>query len=81
MQVYFVSISTVNVLYIYIDYYYRLAVHHHGKFAVGGHYTCHVLRDNGDWLHIDDTTITSATLEQVSQEQSDRQPYMLFYTR
>ncbi|KAF9925692.1 hypothetical protein FBU30_004584 [Linnemannia zychae] len=33
-------------------------VYHHGRTAAGGHYTCDVLRQNGEWLHIDDTNIT-----------------------
>ncbi|KAF9284015.1 hypothetical protein BGZ68_004944 [Mortierella alpina] len=33
-------------------------VYHHGRTAAGGHYTCDVLRQNSEWLHIDDTNIT-----------------------
>ncbi|KAF8948000.1 hypothetical protein BGZ47_006997 [Haplosporangium gracile] len=33
-------------------------VYHHGRTAAGGHYTCDVLRQNAEWLHIDDTNIT-----------------------
>ncbi|KAG0361883.1 hypothetical protein BGZ54_008889 [Gamsiella multidivaricata] len=33
-------------------------VYHHGRTAAGGHYTCDVLRQNDEWLHIDDTNIT-----------------------
>ncbi|KAF9585448.1 hypothetical protein BGW38_002362 [Lunasporangiospora selenospora] len=33
-------------------------VYHHGRTAAGGHYTCDVLRQNLEWLHIDDTNIT-----------------------
>ncbi|KAF8923356.1 hypothetical protein BGZ58_003043 [Dissophora ornata] len=32
-------------------------VYHHGRTAAGGHYTCDVLRQNDEWLHIDDTNI------------------------
>ncbi|KAG0343549.1 hypothetical protein BG004_005223 [Podila humilis] len=32
-------------------------VYHHGRTAAGGHYTCDVLRQNNEWLHIDDTNI------------------------
>ncbi|KAG0053308.1 hypothetical protein BGZ83_001347 [Gryganskiella cystojenkinii] len=32
-------------------------VYHHGRTAAGGHYTCDVLRQNAEWLHIDDTNI------------------------
>ncbi|KAF9188304.1 hypothetical protein BGZ50_001419 [Haplosporangium sp. Z 11] len=33
-------------------------VYHHGRTAAGGHYTCDILRQNAEWLHIDDTNIT-----------------------
>jgi hypothetical protein len=33
-------------------------VYHHGRTAAGGHYTCDVLRQNAEWLNIDDTNIT-----------------------
>ncbi|KAG0350861.1 hypothetical protein BG005_009605 [Podila minutissima] len=32
-------------------------VYHHGRTAAGGHYTCDVLRQNSEWLNIDDTNI------------------------
>ena len=32
-------------------------MYHHGRTAAGGHYTCDVLRQNSEWLNIDDTNI------------------------
>lgn len=40
-------------------------VYHHGSSAGGGHYTCDVKRKNGEWLHIDDTTITPVSEKDV----------------
>jgi hypothetical protein len=36
-----------------------LVVYHHGMLAAGGHYTCDVRRQNGDWIRMDDTSIWS----------------------
>ncbi|CAO3693781.1 hypothetical protein G6F70_001706 [Rhizopus microsporus] len=40
-------------------------VYHHGSSAGGGHYTCDIKRRNGEWLHIDDTTITPVSEKDV----------------
>ncbi|KAJ3273510.1 hypothetical protein HDV01_004430 [Terramyces sp. JEL0728] len=54
-------------------------VNHHGNFAQGGHYTCDILRQNKSWYRFDDTNVTDIEEEAVVGQQSDRQPYMLFY--
>ncbi|KAF9559930.1 hypothetical protein EC968_006396 [Mortierella alpina] len=41
-------------------------VYHHGRTAAGGHYTCDVLRQNSEWLHIDDTNITTISEADVT---------------
>ncbi|KAF9166809.1 hypothetical protein DFQ26_006784 [Actinomortierella ambigua] len=41
-------------------------VYHHGRNASGGHYTCDILRQNNEWLHIDDTVITQITEADVA---------------
>ncbi|KAG0242368.1 hypothetical protein BGW41_004379 [Actinomortierella wolfii] len=41
-------------------------VYHHGRNASGGHYTCDILRQNNEWLHIDDTNITQITEADVT---------------
>ncbi|KAF9978477.1 hypothetical protein BGZ73_002142 [Actinomortierella ambigua] len=41
-------------------------VYHHGRNASGGHYTCDILRQNNEWLHIDDTNITQITEADVA---------------
>ncbi|CAG8572304.1 993_t:CDS:10 [Paraglomus occultum] len=61
-------------------------VYHHGSSATGGHYTCDVLRQNDQWLRIDDTVIKPATTEDVVVTESpskppDRMAYLLFYMR
>jgi ubiquitin carboxyl-terminal hydrolase 10 len=56
-------------------------VYHHGKFAAGGHYTCDVLRQNEEWMHIDDDFIEMIPETDVVKEYPDRQPYMLFFAR
>ncbi|CAG8611548.1 8833_t:CDS:10 [Ambispora leptoticha] len=61
-------------------------VYHHGKSATGGHYTCDILRQNNQWLHVDDTTITPITAEDVavtenSTNATDRLAYLLFYMK
>ncbi|KAI8909773.1 ubiquitin carboxyl-terminal hydrolase 10 [Gorgonomyces haynaldii] len=56
-------------------------VYHHGKNAMGGHYTCDVKRQSGEWLRFDDTVVSAVEADQVIEEQLDRQPYMLFYSK
>ncbi|KAL1917219.1 uncharacterized protein VTP21DRAFT_4875 [Calcarisporiella thermophila] len=62
-------------------------VYHHGKSATGGHYTCDVLRQNGEWLHFDDTVITPASEDEVVSRDDEGTPalerlaYLLFYMR
>ncbi|KAK9764844.1 hypothetical protein K7432_007329 [Basidiobolus ranarum] len=56
-------------------------VYHHGKLAAGGHYTCDVLRQNGEWLHIDDVNITRIPVSEVVSEHPERLPYLFFYGR
>ncbi|ORX60291.1 cysteine proteinase [Hesseltinella vesiculosa] len=65
-------------------------VYHHGTSAGGGHYTCDIKRQNGEWLHIDDTTITPVEERDVVTEQhtpssdsttQDQTPYVLFYVK
>ena len=63
-----------------------LVVYHHGKSATGGHYTCDILRQNNQWLHVDDTTITLISAEDVvvtdiPTQATDRLAYLLFYMR
>ncbi|KAI9095471.1 hypothetical protein DFS34DRAFT_651269 [Phlyctochytrium arcticum] len=57
------------------------AVHHHGDGADGGHYTCDVEHSPGMWLHIDDADIKRCTVANVTEANSDRHAYMLFYVR
>ncbi|OAD73588.1 hypothetical protein PHYBLDRAFT_133421 [Phycomyces blakesleeanus NRRL 1555(-)] len=64
-------------------------VYHHGVSAGGGHYTCDIKRRNGEWLHIDDTTITPISEQQVLVTENtrtesihtDQTAYILFYMR
>ncbi|CAJ0832665.1 12554_t:CDS:10 [Entrophospora sp. SA101] len=61
-------------------------VYHHGKSAMGGHYTCDILRQNAEWLHIDDTVITPISAEDVAlaecpTQPTDRLAYILFYMK
>ncbi|OZJ06326.1 hypothetical protein BZG36_00705 [Bifiguratus adelaidae] len=63
-------------------------VYHHGKSASGGHYTCDIRRQNGEWLNFDDTTITHTTIKDVTKpaddrhwSKSERNAYLLFYMR
>ncbi|CAG8607736.1 15713_t:CDS:2, partial [Acaulospora colombiana] len=41
-------------------------VYHHGKSATGGHYTADILRNDNEWLHIDDTTISPISADEVA---------------
>ncbi|KAI8066849.1 hypothetical protein BC940DRAFT_257458 [Gongronella butleri] len=67
-------------------------VYHHGSSAGGGHYTCDIKRQTGEWLHIDDTTIVPVDAKDVVTEQQhtpssatdaaqDRSPYVLFFMK
>ncbi|CAG8727528.1 11083_t:CDS:2, partial [Acaulospora morrowiae] len=49
-----------------VDYQLFGVVYHHGKSATGGHYTADILRDENEWLHIDDTTISSISADEVT---------------
>ncbi|CAO3674020.1 unnamed protein product [Umbelopsis ramanniana] len=65
-------------------------VYHHGASAGGGHYTCDIRRQNNQWLHLDDTTITEIPETNVVMDDraykynhftGDQTPYILFYIR
>ncbi|KAG0291269.1 hypothetical protein BGZ98_003078 [Dissophora globulifera] len=45
-------------------------VYHHGRTAAGGHYTCDVLRQTDEWLHIDDTNISIVSESDVTRDMS-----------
>lgn len=67
------------------------SVYHHGTSAGGGHYTCDIKRKSGEWLHIDDTTITSVSEQDVLVTEENTRTseklhagqtaYILFYVR
>lgn len=67
------------------------SVYHHGTSAGGGHYTCDIKRRSGEWLHIDDTTITSVSEQDVLVTEENTRTseklhagqtaYILFYVR
>ena len=50
---------------------------HLGTTSNSGHYFCYVRNSNGNWYLMDDSRVSSASLNQVL----DQQAYMLFYTR
>lgn len=66
-------------------------VYHHGTSAGGGHYTCDIRRRTGEWLHIDDTTITSVSEQDVLVTEENTRTseklhagqtaYILFYVK
>lgn len=58
-------------------------VYHHGKSALDGHYTCDVLRQNGEWLHFDDTVVTSLGDRKngTFNRSLDQTEYLLFYQK
>ncbi|KAI9488245.1 hypothetical protein BDB00DRAFT_877631 [Zychaea mexicana] len=66
-------------------------VYHHGASAGGGHYTCEVRRQNGMWLHVNDTNITPVSEQDVLMTEentrtsetihADQTAYILFYMR
>lgn len=51
---------------------------HLGAKAQGGHYTCNVKQGHGEWLHFDDSEVTSIDLEDVLD---DPNAYVLVYVR
>ncbi|CAG8511587.1 15618_t:CDS:2 [Racocetra fulgida] len=55
-------------------------VYHHGKSATGGHYTADILRYDDEWLHIDDTSITQISAEEVAILENPTQPTDLIDT-
>jgi ubiquitin carboxyl-terminal hydrolase 10 len=63
-----------------VDYKLFAVVNHHGKKAQGGHYTVDVFCNDTEWYRFDDTDVGKIELDQVLKEESDRQPYLLFYT-
>ena len=68
-----------------------IVVYHHGVSAGGGHYTCEIRRQNGMWLHINDTNITPVSERDVLMAEentrtsetihADQTAYILFYMR
>ncbi|CAI8016024.1 Ubiquitin carboxyl-terminal hydrolase 10-A [Geodia barretti] len=59
-------------------------VYHHGKSAVGGHYTCDVRHTgSGVWLRMDDSIVKSVPEEAVLKQPqtSNKVAYLLFYRR
>ncbi|KAG0263031.1 hypothetical protein BG011_009428 [Mortierella polycephala] len=50
-------------------------VYHHGRTAAGGHYTCDILRQNAEWLHIDDTNITVISEADVTVDMNSSTDY------
>ncbi|KAJ2963600.1 hypothetical protein NQZ79_g1386 [Umbelopsis isabellina] len=65
-------------------------VYHHGVSAGGGHYTCDIRRQNNQWLHLDDTTITEIPESNVVMDDraakynhftGEQTAYILFYIR
>jgi ubiquitin carboxyl-terminal hydrolase 10 len=60
------------------------SVYHHGTSLRAGHYTCDVRRQNGEWLHISDTTITPVLENEVLEIQKpdkEQTAYILFYIK
>ncbi|CAG8828095.1 3042_t:CDS:2, partial [Dentiscutata erythropus] len=57
-----------------IEYQLFGVVYHHGKSATGGHYTADILRYDDEWLHVDDTTITQISAEEVAILENPTQP-------
>lgn len=58
-------------------------IYHHGRNAEGGHYTCDVLRQDQEWLRIDDTAVESIPASKVTEkpEARDKSAYILMYQR
>jgi ubiquitin carboxyl-terminal hydrolase 10 len=59
-------------------------VYHHGKSAVGGHYTCDVRHTGiGAWLRIDDSYVKPLPEEAIVRQSqaSNKVAYLLFYRR
>ncbi|RUS21287.1 hypothetical protein BC937DRAFT_93112 [Endogone sp. FLAS-F59071] len=79
-------ITTARRTSIPITYKLVGAVYHHGKSALGGHYTCDVRRQNDEWLHMDDTNVTTVNESDVAvavdrhgRPNTDRLAYLLFF--
>ncbi|RKP10673.1 hypothetical protein THASP1DRAFT_12520 [Thamnocephalis sphaerospora] len=45
-------------------------VYHHGMYAAGGHYTCDVRRQNGQWIRMDDTSMQPVSESDVCKTAS-----------
>ena len=68
-----------------------IVVYHHGTSAGGGHYTCDIRRQNGQWLHINDTNIkplserdvllTDKNTRAIDTIHTEQTPYILFYMK
>ena len=57
-------------------------VSHHGEKSTGGHYTADVFHIGmSSWLRIDDQKIYSVHHGEVTRQNSNRTPYLLFYRR
>jgi ubiquitin carboxyl-terminal hydrolase 10 len=57
---------------------FNLVVNHHGKFVQGGHYTADI-NQKETWTRFDDNDVKPVSENIVFGQQSDRQPYILFY--
>lgn len=72
-------------------------VYHHGRQATGGHYTTSIRKQDGQWINIDDTTITEVGPADVAIDRTkevlrlslpssfdglpERSAYLLVWTR
>ncbi|KAJ1548661.1 hypothetical protein HK096_001484, partial [Nowakowskiella sp. JEL0078] len=62
-----------------VEYSLFAVVYHHGRSALGGHYTCDVSMRDGQWIHYDDEQVVVGSLLEDPKGKRDWQPYMLFY--
>ncbi|KAJ3127898.1 hypothetical protein HK098_005539 [Nowakowskiella sp. JEL0407] len=76
-----ISPSARTVVGTRVEYTLFAVVYHHGKSALGGHYTCDVATRDGMWMHCDDESVREGTLMDEGKGKKDWQPYMLFYRR